>query len=320
MNFINYLSHPQMQEAGNIAFLLALGLILGGVVLALCHELSNKNNSEVEGLRFSRKLTGSILPWIIVFFIGGAGIVFLPLRDQLCQNPFPLRCLILAGAALILFLLYHFSLTLIKNRFFHLPSALLAGAGALGAAFFLYLPETGKAWSQMQSEPASSREIFFWWFGRIEIAHFIHFVLNAISLTALIFMLANAGEKEQKRKQSREYYFQAAAYVGKWLLVAVFLQILPLSWQLAGGATERITASPTIYWFAGFVFCALCGWLLLIKITKDGLVNRRATLIIAIFLLSSLIFYRFSPLHKALEPQSGPALMSTGRINPGKSN
>ncbi|HDS16644.1 MAG TPA: hypothetical protein ENN66_08595 [Proteobacteria bacterium] len=320
MNFINYLSHPRMQEAGNIAFLLALGLILGGVVIALSHELFDKSKTGVEGSRLSPKLTGSVLPWAMIFYIVGAGIVFLPLREQLCQNSFLLRSLVLAGAALILFLLYHFSLTLIKNRFLHLPSALPAVAGALGAAFFWYLPETGKAWSRIQGELTSNREIFFWWLGRIEIACFIHFVLNSLSLTALIFMLANSGEKEQTRKQSREYYFRAAAYAGKWLLVAIFLQILPLSWQLAGGKPERILASPSIYWFAGFVFCALCGWLLLIKITKDGLVNRRATLIITIFFLLSLIFYHFSPLHQVITPQSGPAWVSTGRKIPGKSN
>ena len=110
-------------------------------------------------------------------------------------------------------------------------------------------------------------------------------------------MLANATEKEKKRKQSRDYYFQAASYAGRWFLTAVTLQILPLGWlfyNLTATEPGQLFSNPGIYWFSGILATALLGWLLLIKITKDGLVNRRATLIIAIFFVISLSLFHLT--------------------------
>ena len=126
-------------------------------------------------------------------------------------------------------------------------------------------------------------------------------VLSQACLLMLVMTAsaATAAEKEKKRKQARDYYFQAAGYAGRWLLTVTTLQILPLGWlfyNLAASNPAFLFTSPGVYWFAGMLSTALLGWLLLIKITKDGLVNRRATMIIALFFIISLSLFHFSPL------------------------
>ena len=247
----------------------------------------------------SHNITRSTWLWTLFFSILGGTTVFLPLYPTL-MNSSPLLIAGLSSvSALFLFLLYHFTAKFIKPKFIHAPLALFAAGCALGAGVFWYLPHTCAAWFAAKSHLTTTEEILFWWLGRNEIACFLHFILNAIGIAALFFMLANAREKENKRKQSREYYFQAAGYAGRWLLTAVTLQILPLGWlfyNLAAANPGMLFTPSKVYWFAGILSSSLLGWLLLIKITKDGLVNRRATMIIALFFIISLSLFHFGPL------------------------
>ena len=299
MDIINYLTRPQLQSAGTIIFLLALALLLGSSLMALVSEIKHKSNTKTSYPVMSHNITRSALIWIVLFGFLGGSVVFLPNSPSLTKST-PLSIIALCSTlALCFFLLYHFTAKVLRKKFLHAPLALFAAGSALGAAIFWYLPQTCAAWFQAEGHLATTKEVFFWWLGRNEIAYFLHFFLNSAGIAALFFMLANAAEKEKKRKQSRDYYFQAADYAGRRLLTAATLQILPLGWlfynQTAANPALLFT-SPGVYWFAGMLSTALLGWLLLIKITKDGLVNYRATMIIALFFIVSLSLFHFSPL------------------------
>ena len=302
MDIISYLTMPQLQSAGTIAFLLALALLLGSSLLAFVSEIKHNSNTRTSFPVMSHNITRSAWLWIILFAISGGTTVFLPLFPTLTNSTSLLTTGLSGCTALFFFLLYHFTAKIIQKKSLHAPLALFATGSALGAAVFWYLPQTYAAWLQAEGQLATAEEFFFWWLGRDEIAYFLHFLLNAAGVAALLFMLANAAEKEKKRKQAREYYFQAAGYAGRWLLTAATLQILPLGWlfyNLAAASPALLFTSPGVYWFAAMLSTALLGWLLLIKITKDGLVNRRATMIIALFFIISLSLFHFSPLRPA---------------------
>jgi len=296
---INYLTIPQLQTAGTIIFLLALALLAGSSLLAFVSEIKFSSSPKNNLPSMSHNITRSTWLWTLLFSILGGTTVFLPLYPTLTNSSPLLITGLSSGLALFFFLLYHFTARIIKPKFIHAPFALIAASCALGAAIFWYLPHTCAAWFAAKSHLTTTEELIFWWLGRNEIASFFHFTLNAIGIAALFFMLANAGEKENKRKQSREYYFQAARYAGRWLLTAVTLQILPLGWLFYNRAAANpgiLFSSPKVYWFAAILSTALLGWLLLIKIAKDGLVNRRATMIIALFFIISLSLFHFGPL------------------------
>ncbi len=301
MDIINYLTIPQLQTAGTIVFLLALALIMGSSLLAFVSELKNNSKTGSKFPVMSHNITRSALVWIVFFGLLGGITVFLPIFPSL-KSPSPLLITGLSGGlALLFFLLYHFTAKVLPKSL-HAPLALFATGSALGAAVFWYLPHTCAAWFQAQGQLATTEKIFFWWLGRDEIAYFLHFLLNSVGVAALFFMLANAAEKEKKRKQTRDYYFQAAGYAGRWLLTAATLQMLPLGWlfyNLAATNPALLFTNPGVYWFVGILTTALLGWLLLIKITRDGLVNRRATLIIALFFITSLSLFHFGPLKPA---------------------
>ena len=298
MDIISYLTIPQIQTAGTITFLLALALILGSSFLAFVSEIKYNSNAGTKFTVMSHNLTRSTLIWVVFFSLLGGVTVFLPLFPSLKSTTPLLITGLSGGLALLFFIIYHFTAKVLP-KFLHAPIALFAAGSALGAAIFWYLPHTCAAWFQAESHLATTENVFFWWLGRNEIACFLHFLLNSAGVAALLFMLANAAEKEKKRKQNRDYYFQAAGYAGRWLLTVTTLQILPLGWifyNLAATNPAYLFTSPKVYWFAGILVTALMGWLLLIKITKDGLVNRRATLIIALFFIISLGLFHFGPL------------------------
>ncbi len=299
MEFVNYITMPETQTAGTFAFLLALALLLGSSILAFVSEIKQKSNIRDNFPILSHNITGSVWIWVLILGSLGGTIVFLPLLPDPTVINLSLITALCSAAALLLFLIYHFTAKLIKIKYLHAPLALFATLSALGAAILWYHPHTCSTWFQNKASLATEQEIFFWWLGREEIAFFLHFFLNSIGVAALLFMLANAKEKEKKRKQSRDYYFQAAGYAGRWLLTAATLQILPLTWIFYNQAASNpasLFSPPGVYWFAGIVATALLGWLLLVKITKDGLVNRRATMIIALFFIISLSLFHFSPL------------------------
>ncbi|MBN2809851.1 MAG: hypothetical protein JXR80_10200 [Deltaproteobacteria bacterium] len=318
MEITRYLTIAPIQTAGKILFLMALGLLLGSSLLAFISEIKFKADSRTNISVMSHNLTRASWLWLLLFALVGGTIVFLPRLPTLETSPQLLISALAGSGALLFFLIYHFTGKLITNKFLHTPLALLSLAGALGAAIYWYhLPQTWAAWSQTVKTPTTSEEIFHWWLGRDEIAFFLHFFLNAVALAALFFMLANAGEKEKKRKQTREYYFQASAYAGSWLLSVTTLQILPLSWLFY----QQFTASPTqflsppeIYWLAAILTFFLLGWLLLIKITRDGLVNRRASMIIGLCFIVSLSLFH---LHNAESAKSTtkPAPETTTQLN-----
>ncbi len=297
MDILSYLTIPQLQSAGTIIFLLALALLLGSSSMALVSDIKHKSNTMTDYPVMSHNITRSALIWIVIFGFLGGTIVFVPLFPSLTKSNPLLITALGSGLALCFFLIYHFTAKVFQKKFLHAPLILFAVGSALGAAIFWYLPQTCATWFQAENHPATTEEVFFWWLGRDEIAYFLHFFLNSVGVAALFFMLANAAQKEKKRKQTREYYFQAAGYAGRWLLTAATLQILPLGWIYYNRTATNpvlLFTSPGVYWFAGILSTALLGWLLLIKITKDGLVNHRATMIIALFFIISLSLFHFS--------------------------
>ena len=314
MEIVNYLTMPEIQIAGRFTFLLALALLMGGSILAFVSEIKQKSNARNNFPVISHNITRSVWVWILFFGILGGTTVFLPLLPKLKKINPNLITALCSCMALLFFLIYHFTAKLIKIKYLHVPLALFAASSVLGATIFWFLPHTCSAWFQNKANLASQQEILFWWLGREEIAYFLHFILNSIGIAALFFMLANAAEKEKKRKQSRDYYFQASGYAGRWLLTVATLQILPLTWLFYNQASSNpalLFSTPGVYWFAAILSTALLGWLLLIKITKDGLVNRRATMIIALFFIISLTLFHFSPLKQTSSASSAPILSQT---------
>ncbi|NPA25418.1 MAG: hypothetical protein GXO34_06295, partial [Deltaproteobacteria bacterium] len=228
MDFINkYLALPIVQQAGEIAFLATLGLIMGSCLMAFFAEFKKDTGSKADYPVLSCKLTGAVLPWIILFAVFGGAATFIPHLSAL-QHSASFQVLGLsAGAAFILYLLYHFSGRFLNIRILHALIALLAAISALTAAAWWYLPHTCADWCAAAAGLSSGQEIFQWWLGREEVARFGVFKTMGIAFAALIFMIANAKEKENKRKQPREYYFKAATYAEYWLLLATTLAAIP---------------------------------------------------------------------------------------------
>jgi hypothetical protein len=313
-NFINYINTPATQSAGQIIFLLALALILGSSLLAFISELTHNAKAKAGYPVRCHNITRSTWIWVILFALVGGTIVFLPRAAIITQSISLTTAVLSAGIAVLLFLLYHFTTKLIKSKALHVPLALLAAAAAKIAATYWYLPTSFCAELDSHKSPLPSNELLSSWLQSGEMANFVHFILNAIAISALLFMLANAKEKEKKRRQPREYYFKASSFAGKWLFAAVTLQILPLGWlfyNFSSGAPNVLLSPPAVYWFAGMLVFALLGWLLLIKINKDGLVNRRATFIITLFFIISLCLLHFGPLKTAMAKPAAAAPSST---------
>ena len=301
---INFINTPQSQSTGAIIFLLALALIIGSSMLALISELTHKTTAKENYHVLSHNITRSTWLWITVFSLIGGTAVFLP-RAAAKMSPDSIMTVgISFGVSLLFFLLYHFTAKTIKIKALHIPLALVAAAAALTAAVFWFFPSLAGSLKNLGELPKTGSQIT----GDIsqaDIYCFIHFCLNTIAVSTLFFMLSNAREKENKRKQPREYYFKAASFAGSWLLIAVTLQILLSGWLLyLNNTANSLFTPPEVYWLAGISATALLGWLLLIKINKDGLVNYRATLIIAIFFIISLSLFHFGPLKTSLSPQA----------------
>ncbi len=298
-NIINYINTAPAQATGKIIFLLALALILGSSMLAFISELTHKPSARVNYPVRSHNITGSTWLWIIIFSLIGGTSVYLPQTATIMHSTNPLIVGLSAGIALLLFLLYHFTSKIIKIKTLHAPLALIAACASLTAVVFWYLPATYESWMNFKKVSVSNNELIAWCLSQEQVAYFIHFLLNSIAIAALFFMLSNATEKEKKRKQPRDYYFKASGFAGSWLFAVVTLQIIPLGWLIYNFSTNnpKVLFTPQeVYWFAGIVTSALCGWLLLIKINKDALVNYRATFIIALFFIISLNLFHFGPL------------------------
>ena len=308
MDTINhYLTLAPVQEAGTIAFLAALGLLAGSSLLAFFAEFKSDTGARADYSVLSAKICNAALVWTIILGFFGAATVFLPELSVPAGRP-ELKIVAAAGGlALLLFLVYAFTCGRLKIRFIHALLALAAAIAALTAAGWWYLPHTCSAWYETGGHLTGNQEIFNWWLGREEVARFIRFIFSALSLSAVIFLLANAREKENKRKQPREYYFKAAIFGEAWLICVVTLQLIPAAWLYYNhtlGAGFELWHRPEIYWLAASLLFFLLGWLLLLKIVIDGLVNRRATLIIAILFFFSLGLFYFGPLDRHL-PKAG---------------
>ena len=309
-NFINYINTPTAQTAGNIILLLALALILGSSFLAFISELTHKTSAKADYPVRCQNITRSTWIWVILFAFVGGTIVFLPRAATITQSLSLMSSVLCTGIAILLFLLYHFTTKIIKIKALHVPLALLAAAAAKIAAAYWYLPASFCTGLDNQKFPLPINELLSGWLQSGEMANFFHFILNAIAISALFFMLANAKEKEKKRRQPREYYFKASSFAGKWLFAAATLQILPLGWLLynfSSSAPNTLFSPPAVYWLAGMLVFALLGWLLLIKINKDGLVNRRATFIIGLFFIISLCLFHFGPLKASIPAPTAAA-------------
>ena len=303
---INYINSPQSQSAGRIIFLLALALIIGSSLLALISELTHKATAKENYPVRSHNITRSTWLWITVFSLIGGIAVFLPQATTTTQ-PASNIIGVSVGVSLLFFLSYHFTAKIIKIKTLHAPLALIAAAAALTAATLWFFPSIAASLRDLQEAQQTNNGLVVGAINQINIARFIHFCLNAIAVSALFFMLANAGEKENKRKQPREYYFKAASFAGSWLITAVTLQIVLSGWFLYNFSTSGpndLFTPPEVYWLAGITATALLGWLLLIKINKDALVNYRATLIIALFFIISLSLLHFGPLKTSVSSKS----------------
>ena len=293
---INYFNTAPAQSGGKIIFLLALALIIGSSLLAFISELTHKTSAKAGYPVLSHNITRSSWLWVTFFALGGGLIIYLPKTAPMAKSSTSMIIGPGTAIALLFFLLYHFTGKTIKNKALHAPLALFAAVSALTAATFWYLPASYDSWLGLKG--GIGNNFFSWFIAQKNIAGFIHFLLDAVAVSALLFMLANAREKEKKRKQPREYYFKASAFAGSWLITVVTLQIFVLGWIFYQSfpATSRFSP-PTLYWFAGMLATTLLGWLLLFKINRDGLVNYRATLIISLFFIISLSLLHFSPLH-----------------------
>ena len=304
-DIINYINTAPYQSAGKIIFLLALALIIGSSLLACISEFTHKATAQANYPVRSHNITRSTWLWIIIFSLIGGTIVFLPQATAITQLSTITIVSISFGISLLFFLIYHFTAKTIKIKALHAPLALIAAGMALTSAALWFFPSISVSLMDIQSTQTSG-ELLSNGINQINIVCFIHFCLNSIAVSALFFMLANAKEKENKRKQSREYYFKAAGFAGNWLITTVSLQIILLGWFLYDFSTRfpnSLFSPPEIYWFAGMATSALLGWLLLIKINKDALVNYRATLIIALFFIISLSLFHFGPLKPSVSPQ-----------------
>ena len=313
MEFLNkYLALPMVQQTGNIAFLAAVGLIMGSCLMAFFAEFKKDSGSRDGHSVLSGKLTGAVLPWIILFALFGGTATFIPQLSSLKHAPGLQILGLSAGLSFLFYLLYHFGRRFLKIGILRALIALLAVGSALTAAAWWYLPHTCADWRAAAAGLSSGQEIFQWWLGREEVARFGIFKTMGIAFAALIFLIANAREKEKKRKQPREYYFKAAAYAEFWLLLATTLAVIPANWVYYNhtlGKGLPLFQAPGIYWYAGAALAWLLGWLLLIKIIRDGLVNRRATVIIfALFLISFGLFHL------------GPATSGRMKVSPDKTS
>ncbi len=305
-NFINYINTPATQTAGRIVILLALALILGSSFLAIISELVYRNNAKTSYPVRCHNITRSTWVWVIFCAIVGATIVILPRAAIINQSMSLTSTVISTGIAILLFLLYHFTTKIIKIKALHVFLALLAATTAKIAAVYWYLPASVRTGFDGWTLPLPADKLLSAWLQSGEMANFVHFILNAVAISALFFMLANAKEKEKKRRQPREYYFKASSFAGKWLLAVVTLQVLPLGWifyNFSNRPANPLFTPPLLYWFSGMVGLAVLGWLLLLKINKDGLVNRRATFIIGLFFIASLCLLHFGPLNAAINNQ-----------------
>ncbi len=317
METINhYLTLTPVHQAGAVALLSFLALLAGSSLLAFFAEFKTDTGARADYSVLSQKISGAALIWVIILGLGGGVILFLPGWNAPGSPP-ELK-IIAAGSlmALVFFLLYHFTFRGLKIRFLHSLPALAAAICALAAAAWWYLPHTCGAWFATGGRLLNSDEIIKWWLGREEVARFIHFILNAIALAAILFLFANAREKENRRKQPREYYFKAATFGEAWLICVVTLELIPLAWlyynrTLALGVS--LLHAPEVYWLAAILVIFLLGWLLLLKIVLDGLVNRRATLIIAIMFFLGLGLFQFGPLY---HPQTHATASRQLRANP----
>jgi len=308
MQTINhYLTLPPVHEAGKIAFLTFLALLAGSSLLAFFAEFKKDTAARADYSVLSQKISSYALVWIIILGLSGGLTLFLPGLAGPGGNP-QFKIVAAAGfLSLVFFLLYHFTFRLLKIRLLHCLPALVAVICAFTAAAWWYLPHTCEAWLATGGQLTNSQQILSWWLGREEVARFTHFIFNALALGAILFLLANAREKENKRKQPREYYFKAATFAEAWLLCATAMELLPLGWiyyNRTFAAGSSLLQTPEIYWLAAIVVVFLLGWLLLLKIVIDGLVNRRATMIIAIMFFLSLGLFHFGPLY---QPATSPA-------------
>lgn len=294
---INFLNTAPAQTGGRIIFLFSLALISGGSLLAFISELTHKTSAKADYPVRSHNITRSSWFWATFFALSGGLTLFM---TKTATDPASISQTIIGlstAVALLFFLSYHFTCKTLKNRALHAPLALIAAGSAITAAAFWYLPGSYESWLGWQNASGAGNDFFTWFISQKEIAGFIHFLLNAIAGSALLFMLANAREKENKRKQPREYYFKASSYAGGWLITTITLQIIPLGWIFyKTTSTAPLFSPPLLYWFAGMLFTLILGWILLLKINRDGLVNYRATLIIAVFFVISLSLLHFSPL------------------------
>jgi hypothetical protein len=297
----HYLTLAPVQTAGTIAFLAAVGLLAGSPLLAFFAEFKNDSGARADYSVLSQKISAAALIWIVVLLIFGGATVFLPWLADTSGRPELAAVATSSGLALAFYLVYHFTCGRIKLRLLHALPALAATICALAAAAWWYLPQTCSAWYEAGSRMTNSREIFSWWLGREEVARYLQFTLNAVALAAILFLLANAREKENKRRQPREYYFKAATFGEAWLICIVTLELVPLAWLYCNRTLRAglsLGHAPEIYWLGAILLLFLLGWLLLLKVVIDGLVNRRATLIIAIFFFLSLGLFHFGPLNR----------------------
>ncbi len=298
-NLIHYLSQAPAQKAGELFFLAALGLLFGSAVLAFFAEFKRDSGARENFSYLSARIAFANLFWIIFTFLLGGGAIFLP-RLQVLKSSFPLQAVAVgAGVSLLFYIFYLVSARFLRIRFLHALLALPVATGALFAAAGWYLPSTLNQWLETAGRLTTAQEISAWWLQHTEVAAYVLLKLTGIAFAALLFLLANAKDKENRRKQPRDYYFKAAAFAEKWLLLVIFLAFLPLAWlyyatTLAAG--RPLLAKPDIYWLFGILIPLLLGWLLLAKITFDGLVNRRATLIVTVFFVLALLAFQAGPL------------------------
>ncbi|MBN2232754.1 MAG: cytochrome ubiquinol oxidase subunit I [Deltaproteobacteria bacterium] len=309
-----------------LVFVVGLNLAIGTPIVALIAERKAVGGDERDLGILARHLIRSALPIIIIGMIAGLPILF-SLGGYF--SPFFVRILApfwlvgtIGGLLLLAAIggLWLFYLTggpagSGKRRSWHFIIGLCASLFALAFLFFgqllpsfLLTPSAGF----LENGSTSAWEVVF---NPTLIPAFVHSAVGTLAITGLLAMVITAQAKEGRRLQPREYYKKAFMYGGWWALNATVIQIIPGVWtyvSLPAVTKDALLGGPVAGWFVAALGCTFIGVLLLLKLLRDGLVNRRATMIVAFILLAGTLL-----MHVTTMCINHPATLQAARATAG---
>jgi cytochrome bd-type quinol oxidase subunit 1 len=313
----------------HMIFIVGLNLVIGTPIIALIAEYKAAASGERELEILARQLIRSAFPVITIGMIAGLPILF-TLGGYF--SPFFARVLapfwlvgtigfLLLLAAIAGLWLYHLTGGRTGSGKRHSGHFIIGlGTSFLSLSFLLFgqlLPSflLTPAAGFLENGSTSRWEVIF---NPTLIPAFVHTAVGTLALTGLLAMVITAHAKEHRRKQPREYYKKAFTYGGWWVLNATVIQIIPGVWtyvSLPAPIKDALLGGPVTGWFVTSLACTFIGLLLLLKLLRDGLVNRRATLIVTGILLTGTILMHVTTMYinhpTTLQPAPATAMEST---------